>query len=84
MENLLFCCLCICKLVNNLISVFLFLFHFAGGNNATGAIAGGVAAGAALLFAAPAMAFAWWQRRKPRENFFDVPGYSRNSNLISN
>uniref|UniRef100_A0A6N2MAP5 Leucine-rich repeat-containing N-terminal plant-type domain-containing protein n=1 Tax=Salix viminalis TaxID=40686 RepID=A0A6N2MAP5_SALVM len=45
-----------------------------GGNSATGAIAGGVAAGAALLFAAPALAFAWWRRRKPQEFFFDVPG----------
>ncbi|KAF3630398.1 BRASSINOSTEROID INSENSITIVE 1-associated receptor kinase 1 [Capsicum annuum] len=44
-----------------------------GGNGATGAIAGGVAAGAALLFAAPAIAFAWWRRRKPQEFFFDVP-----------
>jgi len=46
------------------------------GNNApsTGAIAGGVAAGAALLFAAPAIGFAWWRRRKPQEYFFDVPG----------
>ncbi|KAG0470119.1 hypothetical protein HPP92_016819 [Vanilla planifolia] len=45
------------------------------GNSAssTGAIAGGVAAGAALLFAAPAIAFAWWSRRKPQEHFFDVP-----------
>ncbi|CAH2057563.1 unnamed protein product [Thlaspi arvense] len=43
------------------------------GNSATGAIAGGVAAGAALLFAAPAIAFAWWRRRKPQEFFFDVP-----------
>ncbi|KAA0039187.1 somatic embryogenesis receptor kinase 2 isoform X1 [Cucumis melo var. makuwa] len=47
-----------------------------GGNSATGAIAGGVAAGAALLFAAPAIAFAWWRRRKPQEVFFDVPGWS--------
>ncbi|KAL6493147.1 LRR receptor kinase bak1 [Orobanche gracilis] len=44
-----------------------------GGNSATGAIAGGVAAGAALLFAIPAIAFAWWRRRKPQEYFFDVP-----------
>ncbi|XP_022718203.1 somatic embryogenesis receptor kinase 1 isoform X2 [Durio zibethinus] len=43
------------------------------GNSVTGAIAGGVAAGAALLFAAPAIAFAWWRRRKPQELFFDVP-----------
>ncbi|KAL3680260.1 hypothetical protein R1sor_023216 [Riccia sorocarpa] len=39
----------------------------------TGAIAGGVAAGAALLFAAPAIGFAWWRRRRPQEAFFDVP-----------
>ncbi|KAK1307618.1 Somatic embryogenesis receptor kinase 1 [Acorus calamus] len=43
------------------------------GNSAssTGEIAGGVAAGAALLFAAPAIGFAWWRRRKPQEHFFD-------------
>ncbi|KAL0365119.1 UNVERIFIED_CONTAM: BRASSINOSTEROID INSENSITIVE 1-associated receptor kinase [Sesamum angustifolium] len=40
---------------------------------ATGAIAGGVAAGAALLFAAPAIALAWYRRRKPQDHFFDVP-----------
>ncbi|CAH9101573.1 unnamed protein product [Cuscuta europaea] len=44
-----------------------------GGNGLTGAIAGAVAAGAALLFAVPALAFAWWRRRKPHEFFFDVP-----------
>ncbi|XP_019171695.1 PREDICTED: BRASSINOSTEROID INSENSITIVE 1-associated receptor kinase 1-like isoform X1 [Ipomoea nil] len=43
------------------------------GNSATGAIAGGVAAGAALLFAAPAIMLAWWRRRKPQDHFFDVP-----------
>lgn len=43
------------------------------GNSATGAIAGGVAAGAALLFAAPAIALAWWRRKKPQDHFFDVP-----------
>ncbi|XP_042383755.1 LRR receptor kinase BAK1 [Zingiber officinale] len=43
------------------------------GVSITGAIAGGVAAGAALLFAAPAIGFAWWRRRKPQEHFFDVP-----------
>ncbi|XP_010937037.1 LRR receptor kinase BAK1 [Elaeis guineensis] len=41
--------------------------------SSTGALAGGVAAGAALLFAAPAIGFAWWRRRKPQEHFFDVP-----------
>jgi hypothetical protein len=44
------------------------------GSTSTGAIAGGVAAGAALLFAAPAIGFAWWRRRRPIEAFFDVPG----------
>ncbi|KAJ9189373.1 hypothetical protein P3X46_000677 [Hevea brasiliensis] len=43
------------------------------GNSATGAIAGGVAAGAALLFAAPAIALAYWRRRRPQDHFFDVP-----------
>ncbi|KAF5731939.1 BRASSINOSTEROID INSENSITIVE 1-associated receptor kinase 1 [Tripterygium wilfordii] len=43
------------------------------GSSAIGAIAGGVAAGAALLFAAPAIAIAYWRRRKPQDHFFDVP-----------
>ncbi|XP_022876402.1 BRASSINOSTEROID INSENSITIVE 1-associated receptor kinase 1-like isoform X2 [Olea europaea var. sylvestris] len=43
------------------------------GNSATGAIAGGVAAGAALLFAGPAIALAWYRRRKQPLHFFDVP-----------
>uniref|UniRef100_A0A0D9W5R7 non-specific serine/threonine protein kinase n=1 Tax=Leersia perrieri TaxID=77586 RepID=A0A0D9W5R7_9ORYZ len=43
------------------------------GDSKTGAIAGGVAAAAALLFAVPAIGFAWWRRRKPEEHFFDVP-----------
>ncbi|KAI8025156.1 BRASSINOSTEROID INSENSITIVE 1-associated receptor kinase 1 [Camellia lanceoleosa] len=38
-------------------------------NSATRAIAGGVVAGAALLF----LALAWWQRRKLEDSFFDVP-----------
>lgn len=80
MENLLFVYFKLC----NISFLLFFVYHFAGRNDATGAIAGGVAAGAALLFAAPAMAFAWWKRRKPHEHFFDVPGYSRNSNLILN
>ncbi|CAO2164232.1 unnamed protein product [Urochloa humidicola] len=42
-------------------------------SSSTGAIAGGVAAGAALLFAVPAIGFAYWRRRKPQEHFFDVP-----------
>lgn len=45
-----------------------------GQSSPTGAIAGGVAAGAALLFAAPAIWFAYWRRRRPPEHFFDVPG----------
>ncbi|CAN6543118.1 unnamed protein product [Malus baccata var. baccata] len=39
----------------------------------TGAIAGGVVAGAALLFAAPAIALAYWRRRKSQDHLFDVP-----------
>ncbi|CAN8276147.1 unnamed protein product [Cochlearia groenlandica] len=42
-------------------------------NRITGAIAGGVAAGAALLFAVPAIALALWRRKKPQDHFFDVP-----------
>lgn len=56
-----------------------FLFFLIGNvisavNSATGAIAGGVAAGAALLFAGPAIALAWWRKKKPQDHFFDVPG----------
>ena len=54
--------------------LLLTIFDFTGGYGITGAIAGGVAAGAALLFAAPAIAFAWWRRRKPHDIIFDVPG----------
>ncbi|XP_068306415.1 BRASSINOSTEROID INSENSITIVE 1-associated receptor kinase 1-like [Pyrus communis] len=39
----------------------------------TEAIAGGVAAGAALLFAAPAIALAYWRRRKSQDHLFDEP-----------
>ncbi|KAM1075171.1 hypothetical protein ACFX19_020294 [Malus domestica] len=42
-------------------------------NTATGAIAGGVAVGAALTFAATANTLAYWRRRKPQDHFFDVP-----------
>ncbi|KAJ0987387.1 hypothetical protein J5N97_005743 [Dioscorea zingiberensis] len=38
-----------------------------------GTIAGGVAAGAALLFAAPAIMFAWWRYRRQEDYFYDVP-----------
>lgn len=41
----------------------------------TATIAGGVAAGAALLFAVPAIALAYWRRKKPEVHFFDVPGW---------
>ncbi|XP_043721435.1 somatic embryogenesis receptor kinase 1-like isoform X3 [Telopea speciosissima] len=44
-----------------------------GGNTATREIAGGVAAGAALLFASSAIGFALWRRRKPQEHLFNVP-----------
>ncbi|XP_058006343.1 somatic embryogenesis receptor kinase 2 isoform X3 [Hevea brasiliensis] len=47
---------------------------YPGESSPTGAIAGGVAVGAALLFAAPAIWFAYWKRRKLPELFFDVPG----------
>ncbi|GMI88371.1 SOMATIC EMBRYOGENESIS RECEPTOR-LIKE KINASE 3, BRI1-associated receptor kinase [Hibiscus trionum] len=43
------------------------------GNSVIGFIAGGVAAGAALLFGAPLIVIAWWRKRKPLDNFFDVP-----------
>ncbi|GFY90154.1 somatic embryogenesis receptor-like kinase 1 [Actinidia rufa] len=43
------------------------------GNSATATIAGGVAAGAALLFAVPAVALAVWRQRKRQDPFFDVP-----------
>ncbi|KAK7400293.1 hypothetical protein VNO78_11497 [Psophocarpus tetragonolobus] len=41
-------------------------------NGVLGAIAGGVAVGAALLFAAPVIALVYWKRRKPQEFFVDV------------
>ncbi|CAJ2649066.1 unnamed protein product [Trifolium pratense] len=44
------------------------------GSTDTGAIAGGVAVGAALLFAAPAIAIIYWRRKKkPQDHFYDVP-----------
>uniref|UniRef100_M4D9H6 non-specific serine/threonine protein kinase n=1 Tax=Brassica campestris TaxID=3711 RepID=M4D9H6_BRACM len=39
----------------------------------TAAVAGGVAAGAAVLFAFPAIAFVWWIRSRSQDRFFDVP-----------
>ncbi|ONM04223.1 hypothetical protein ZEAMMB73_Zm00001d032016 [Zea mays] len=44
-------------------------------SSTTGAIAGGVVAGAALLFAVPAISFAYWRHRKPQEHFFNVYGF---------
>ncbi|KAI8016471.1 hypothetical protein LOK49_LG05G00577 [Camellia lanceoleosa] len=61
-----FWCFLICK--RWLSYNFCLIIAISGGNSATGAIAGGVAAGAALLFAAPPFGFAWWRRRKPHEN----------------
>ncbi|XP_028790348.1 BRASSINOSTEROID INSENSITIVE 1-associated receptor kinase 1-like [Neltuma alba] len=43
------------------------------GNSRTGTIAGGVAAAAALIFAAPAIALAYCRKRRPQDYFFDVP-----------
>lgn len=43
----------------------------AAANSATGAIRRGVAA---RLFAAPAIALAWYRRRKPENHFFDIHG----------
>ncbi|KAJ0097844.1 hypothetical protein Patl1_27554 [Pistacia atlantica] len=51
----------------------LLFFNFISGENSpTAAIAGGVAAGAALLFAALAVGFAYWRPRKPQGCFFDA------------
>ncbi|XP_075511138.1 BRASSINOSTEROID INSENSITIVE 1-associated receptor kinase 1-like isoform X2 [Primulina tabacum] len=44
--------------------------HVSVANNATGATRGGVAA---RLFAAPAIALAWYRRRKPEKHFVDGP-----------
>ncbi|KAK7368781.1 hypothetical protein VNO80_10811 [Phaseolus coccineus] len=41
-------------------------------NRAVGITAGGVAVGAALLFAAPVIALVYCKRRKPQDFFFDV------------
>nr|XP_043627871.1 BRASSINOSTEROID INSENSITIVE 1-associated receptor kinase 1-like [Erigeron canadensis] len=43
-----------------------------GGNNNTAAIAGGVAAGTALLFGT-LIGLAFWQCRQPPDRFFDLP-----------
>ncbi|KAL2491000.1 BRASSINOSTEROID INSENSITIVE 1-associated receptor kinase 1 [Abeliophyllum distichum] len=43
------------------------------GNSATAPIAGGVAAGAALLFAVPAIVLALYRRKKPQDHYVDVP-----------
>ncbi|KAK1430258.1 hypothetical protein QVD17_12877 [Tagetes erecta] len=43
------------------------------GSSSTGRIAGGVAAGAALLFAVPVIAIAWLRRRNSQDHFFDLP-----------
>ncbi|KAL2513645.1 BRASSINOSTEROID INSENSITIVE 1-associated receptor kinase 1 [Forsythia ovata] len=43
------------------------------GNSATAPIAGGVAGGAALLFAVPAIVLALYRRKKPQDHFVDVP-----------
>ncbi|KAG7976344.1 hypothetical protein I3843_06G144300, partial [Carya illinoinensis] len=37
-----------------------------------GGVAAGAAAGAALIFVAPAIARAWWPRRKPQDHFCDL------------
>lgn len=37
-------------------------------------MAAGIAAGAALLFAAPAIGFAGWSRHRQRDYFYDIPG----------
>ncbi|KAG5024817.1 hypothetical protein JHK82_020721 [Glycine max] len=42
------------------------------GIKAIGVIAGGVAVGAALLFASPVIALVYWNRRKPLDDYFDV------------
>lgn len=52
----------------------LYLHPGSSPSSSTGAIAGGVAAGAALLFAAPAIVYAWYRRRHPQDPFYDVPG----------
>ncbi|AQK49389.1 hypothetical protein ZEAMMB73_Zm00001d049023 [Zea mays] len=49
--------------------------HQGSSSSTTGAIVGGVAAGAALLFAVPAISFAYWRHRKPQEHFFNVSGF---------
>ncbi|MED6123793.1 BRASSINOSTEROID INSENSITIVE 1-associated receptor kinase 1 [Stylosanthes scabra] len=43
------------------------------GKNAIGAIAGGVAVGAALSIAVPVISVAYWLRRKPQDDYIDVP-----------
>ncbi|XVF67172.1 hypothetical protein PTKIN_Ptkin10aG0099300 [Pterospermum kingtungense] len=50
------------------------LVSLMGGKATTGAIAGGVAAGATgLMFVAPAIVLALLRRKKPKDHFFDLP-----------
>ncbi|XP_062099113.1 BRASSINOSTEROID INSENSITIVE 1-associated receptor kinase 1-like isoform X2 [Humulus lupulus] len=54
--------------------VLLNYFPTAGSSSSkTRLIAGGVAAGAALIFAVSAIALTWYWRRKLQDHFFDVP-----------
>ncbi|KAG5154740.1 hypothetical protein JHK82_012709 [Glycine max] len=48
------------------------LVGLGNGITAIGVIAGGVAVGAALLFASPVIAIVYWNRRKPPDDYFDV------------
>lgn len=54
----------------------LCVYVIPSGKKTTTAIAIGAAAGAAILFAGPAIAVAWWLRSKAQDRFVDVPGLS--------
>ncbi|KAJ0041303.1 hypothetical protein Pint_26902 [Pistacia integerrima] len=62
-------------------SIFSVVSIQPGENIRTAAIAGGVATGSALLFAALAVGFAYWWPRKPQGCFFDAAGQLKRFSL---
>ncbi|XP_071741612.1 BRASSINOSTEROID INSENSITIVE 1-associated receptor kinase 1-like isoform X2 [Rutidosis leptorrhynchoides] len=58
---------------NSTVSVGDEVYTTCTGWSATSAIAGGVAGGAALLFAVPTSALALWCRKKAQDDFYDIP-----------
>lgn len=68
-----------------IVSHLILLIHVGKNNRVIGIIAGAVAVGAALLFAAPVITLVYCKRRKPQDFFFDVAGslIKRKDGLLS-